>query len=194
MHKYYVCRYYINAEHSVDNIQKNAHQHTFTLGLSVEALARTGMVPFFEIDRLVNSYVLQYNGAYLNAMPQFQGRYPSLEWMGEVIYQDVHALLDEDGAACSLSLRKIPSRFFSYRTGSCSLRSTRGTAGSAGKTFWRSATVISKYWIRSGRAENETTPAIDFSCCHTDRSDFRLGAVLAGLRGRCQYFSGRSLA
>ncbi len=113
MHKYYVCRYYINAEHSVDNIQKNAHQHTFTLGLSVEALARTGMVPFYEIDRLVNSYVLQYNGAYLNAMPQFQGRYPSLEWMGEVIYQDVHALLDEKGWRClQLELAENPLKIF----------------------------------------------------------------------------------
>ncbi|HCU08039.1 MAG TPA: hypothetical protein DF480_03555 [Clostridiales bacterium] len=113
MHKYYVCRYYINAEHSVDNIQKNAHQHTFTLSLSIEPKVETGMVQFSAIDRQVNSYVLQYKGVYLNSMPQFQGIYPSLEWMGEVMYQDFHALLDEKGWRClQLEIAENPLKTF----------------------------------------------------------------------------------
>lgn len=97
MLKYYVCRYYINALHSTDNIQKNAHQHTFSFALFIEATQKDGLVPFHEIDHTARSYLSQYKDEYLNSMPQFRGIYPSIEWIGEVIFDHLYLIFLEKG-------------------------------------------------------------------------------------------------
>jgi 6-pyruvoyltetrahydropterin/6-carboxytetrahydropterin synthase len=83
--------------HSTDNIQKNAHQHTFTFALSIEANQKDGLTPFFEIDHTIRSYLSQYKGEYLNSMPQFRGIYPTIEWIGEVIFEHLYLISKERG-------------------------------------------------------------------------------------------------
>ena len=113
MLKYYVCRYYLNANHSFNNIQKNAHQHTFTFAVSMESQRQNDMVPFHEIDHIINHYLTQYKGKYLNSLPQFQGLYPSIEWIGELFYEDLYILLDEKGWNClQLEVSENPLKAF----------------------------------------------------------------------------------
>src|SRR5665647_881223 len=113
MLKYYICRYYLNAQHSSSKIEKNSHQHTFTFAISIHEKVESGMVPFFEIDATINKYLMQYKGIYLNSLPQFQGRYPSIEWIGEVFYDDLGTLLAEKGQTClQLEVSENPLKTF----------------------------------------------------------------------------------
>lgn len=101
MLKFYICKYFINAMHSMDNIQKNAHRHTFALTISMEKINNsTHMVTFAEIDEITRRYFAQYNGAYLNGLTQFQGLSPSVEWMAEVFYDDLEITFRENGWNC----------------------------------------------------------------------------------------------
>lgn len=99
--------------HSTDNIQKNAHQHTFTFSLSIEANQQGGLVPFSEIDHTIRGYLSQYKGEYLNSMPQFRGIYPSIEWVGEVIFEHICLILRERGWNClQLEVSENPLKMY----------------------------------------------------------------------------------
>jgi 6-pyruvoyl-tetrahydropterin synthase len=85
----------------MDNIQRNAHRHTFALTISMEKKTNgTHMVTFGDLDELTRRYLAQYNGAYLNGLTQFQGVYPSVEWMAEVFFDDLEIIFRENGWNC----------------------------------------------------------------------------------------------
>lgn len=113
MLRYYICRYHINALHSVDNLQSHAHQHTFMFSLYMEARSTGAAVPFSAIDELARNYLLQYQGQYLNSLPRFEGRYPSLEWICEAAYTDLYNILDRKDWQClQLELAENPLKTF----------------------------------------------------------------------------------
>lgn len=99
--------------HSTDNIQKNAHQHTFAFALSIEANQKDDFVPFYEIDYAIRGYLSQYKGEYLNSLPHFRNIYPSIEWMGEVIFDHLALILREHGWNClQLEISENPLKVY----------------------------------------------------------------------------------
>jgi len=99
MFQYYVYKYYFNAEHSFRNQREKAHSHTFTVVLYIGGIEKGQDIPFFEMDAIVKAYFTNFRGQYLNAMPEFAGKEPNIENMGDVFYEALWERLKEVGLA-----------------------------------------------------------------------------------------------
>jgi len=97
MFQYYIYKYYFNAEHSFRNQRENAHSHTFTAVLYIGGTKEKEDIPFFEMDAVVKSYFANFRGQYLNVMPEFAGKEPNIENMGDVFYEALRERLLETG-------------------------------------------------------------------------------------------------
>lgn len=97
MFQYYRYKYYFNAGHSFHNERENAHTHTFTVGLYIGGVEKGRDIPFFEIDAIAKAYFTNFKGVYLNDMPEFAGKEPNIENMGDVFYEALRERLEEAG-------------------------------------------------------------------------------------------------
>ena len=52
-----------------------------------------GFLNFMELDAIVNEYIGQYEGEYLNDISPFDKLLPTIENMGEVFYEDLKECL-----------------------------------------------------------------------------------------------------
>ncbi len=95
MQKYYKYQYRFNASHSMDSNPEHAHMHTFTVGLYI---GREQEWIFNDIDSVVRDYLEPYEQAYLNDLPEFRGRVPNLENLGDVLFEGLERKLAEQGA------------------------------------------------------------------------------------------------
>lgn len=91
--KAYKLSYYLNALHSMDNKNISAHAHTFNICLLLEDLRQIGFINFVYINDIVNGFIGQFSGKYLNEMPDFQELLPTIENIGSVFYEELKVLL-----------------------------------------------------------------------------------------------------
>ncbi len=103
MLEYYKHKYYFNAEHSPDRNNRplsdneKKHSHTFQIVLYVGASDTAGQHLFGDMDHSVREYLSQYEGGYLNDMPQFSGSGTNIEDIGEVFYEDLKKQMKDRG-------------------------------------------------------------------------------------------------
>lgn len=96
MLKYYVCKYYLNATHSFDNDAEHAHAHTFTISFWIQQPEQEEYFSFYDIDKIIVSYVEKFSGKYLNEEPEFEALSPTLENIGDVMFEAVEKRLAEE--------------------------------------------------------------------------------------------------
>lgn len=86
MMKYYKCIFRFNARHSMGKLD-TMHSHTFAIKLSVSDRRHPEMFHFQEFEDIVHSVLLRYTGRYLNEIPEFAGKTPTIEMIGDVFFQ-----------------------------------------------------------------------------------------------------------
>lgn len=100
MKDYYICRYNMNATHSFSG-RESAHGHTFHISVYVERKScedlenDTTDMKIGSIDRLVKSFLHQYEGRYLNDMEPFSENGASVEDIGDFFYDQLAGLIDK---------------------------------------------------------------------------------------------------
>ncbi|TAH62765.1 MAG: hypothetical protein EWM47_13995 [Anaerolineaceae bacterium] len=94
-YKAYKLLFYINAQHSIDNSLENAHLHTFSIGLHLEDKIDDRLIDFNQVSQLVNNYLEQYRGVFLNEMAAFKDLIPTIEHMGNLFYDELKLILTE---------------------------------------------------------------------------------------------------
>ena len=100
MKDYYICRYNMNATHSFSG-RESAQGHTFHISVYVERKScedlenDTTDMKIGSIDRLVESFLHQYEGRYLNDMEPFSENGASVEDIGDFFYDQLAGLIDK---------------------------------------------------------------------------------------------------
>lgn len=112
MKKYYKFRYHLNAEHSLDNRKESAHTHTFSISLYIELEYSEEILLFSEFDYYMQEYLQQFNGKYLNELSIFQGEIPSIEGIGDYIYDDLSKRLRKGIQLIQLEICEMPLRIY----------------------------------------------------------------------------------
>lgn len=95
MVKYYKYQYRFNASHSFNTPGSNIHMHTFTITLYVSNMEDSQQVMFYDIDKIVNDYLGQFENKYLNELDTFRGVIPDLEHMGDIFFGEIKDILGE---------------------------------------------------------------------------------------------------
>lgn len=112
--KAYKLSYYLNAQHSMDNNIDNIHAHTFTITLYIDDLSRKGFIDFAGFNHIVNTYLGQYAGKYLNETDAFRTVSPTIENMGSEFYEHLKAqLLQENYDLIQIDICENPLRVYS---------------------------------------------------------------------------------
>lgn len=76
------------------NIQ-NKHIHTLEIFIYIKLNEKESMLNYKKIDELVENYLEQYNGKYLNEMEQWQEVSPTIENLGDFFYLQLSELLEK---------------------------------------------------------------------------------------------------
>jgi 6-pyruvoyl tetrahydropterin synthase-like protein len=98
----------------MDNRKDHAHTHTFFISLYIEDLSNEGFVNFAEIADIVNCYIDQFSGQYLNEIPPFQELSPTIENMGSIFYENLKTtLLKHEYDLIKLDICENPLRVYS---------------------------------------------------------------------------------
>ena len=97
MNNYHIFKYYINAAHSADNQMEHAHTHTFTIAFWIEQPAGGENLPFSQVDSMIEAFLQTYRGKYLNTEPDFIARNPTLENIGEAVYDKMEQKMKRNG-------------------------------------------------------------------------------------------------
>lgn len=95
MQKYYKYQYRFNASHSFGYNSDNVHMHTFTLTLYVSKQSKSEQIMFYDIDKVVNKYLKQYEQSYLNEKPEFTDKEPNIENIGDTFFEELKTWLSE---------------------------------------------------------------------------------------------------
>lgn len=67
--------------------------HSFTVTIYVSRHRQSEQIMFFDIDRVVNDYLKQFEQCYLNDMPVFSDRIPNIENMGDLFFEELKECL-----------------------------------------------------------------------------------------------------
>lgn len=95
MMKYYKHKYYLNASHSYNGREENAHSHTFAITLCIEVMHESSFQSFYGIEKYLTEYFEHFSKQYLNEMAEFQDVNPTIENMGDYFYEELKASLSE---------------------------------------------------------------------------------------------------
>lgn len=111
VHKY---KYYLNAQHCLDYQKERAHAHTFTFTLFFGALSIDGFYKFEVVEDIMKQYFNQFKGKYMNEIPPFDQKSPSIEYIGEVFYEKLKILfLENNFNLIQLEISETPVRVYS---------------------------------------------------------------------------------
>lgn len=89
----YKFKYRLNAKHSFNSDIKNIHAHTFEILLFIESKKNGKQVVSYEIDEIVEQFLLCYQNQYLNDISPFNQLEPTIENMGDIFYEQLKAIL-----------------------------------------------------------------------------------------------------
>lgn len=108
----YRLSFFVNATHQVriDGKISSKHPHTFEITCYIRAKK---LVAFEAMEENVNQALNQLNDQYLNALPVFKGKNPTLENIGRTLFKVVEANLS--GLECNLTkliISESPVRSF----------------------------------------------------------------------------------
>lgn len=113
MLNYYKYKYFLNATHSFDGAGEHRHHHTFTITLHIKEEVKELQL-FSSIDELVHGYLRIYERKYLNELPVFLKKIPTIENMGILFFQELgQILLKEQITLMKLEISENPLRVYS---------------------------------------------------------------------------------
>ncbi|MBM6753160.1 MULTISPECIES: 6-carboxytetrahydropterin synthase [Lactobacillaceae] len=114
----YRLRFYLNASHAMrwDNNIGEAHPHTWELICEVKKLDDQAFIRFNDIEDAIQRVIEPLQGRFLNEIPPFDKKNPSLENIGDVFFDQIDSQLAS--VKCSLTQLEVgesPTRFFLVR-------------------------------------------------------------------------------
>ncbi len=107
-------KYRLNAKHSLSSDANNIHPHTFEISLLIEQLQlEKGVGLYSSIDRIVENFLSLYQNQYLNDISPFNQLEPSIENMGNIFYEELKALLNNEQLnLIQLEISETPLRVY----------------------------------------------------------------------------------
>ncbi|WP_167958719.1 6-carboxytetrahydropterin synthase [Anaerosporobacter faecicola] len=93
--QYYRFKYYFHAQHSMTSRIEDRHPHTFCVELYLESKQQEKTVLFSQIQTYVREYLCAYEGKTLNELEAFADKIPTLEAMGEHLYETMKLQMKE---------------------------------------------------------------------------------------------------
>lgn len=91
--QYYKFKYYFSAKHSMLHDGIGMHPHTFTITLYTKQLTEDSFDVFQKIDSYMECYIKKLSGANLNDLPCFSGQIPTIEVIGQVLFEELREQL-----------------------------------------------------------------------------------------------------
>lgn len=109
----YKLKYRLNAKHSFSSGTENIHPHTFEILLFIESNKNSKQVASYEIDEIVEQFLLCYQNQYLNDISPFNQLEPTIENMGDIFYEQLKAILsNEEFNLIQLEISETPLRVY----------------------------------------------------------------------------------
>lgn len=109
----YKFKYRLNAKHSFSSDTKNIHPHTFEILLFIESNKNGKQVASFEIDEIVEQFLLSYQNQYLNDISPFNQLEPTIENMGDIFYEQLKVILsNKEFNLIQLEISETPLRVY----------------------------------------------------------------------------------
>jgi len=97
MKRTYRWKFHFNAAHNITPENENGrHAHSFLVVLYME-IKEFNLEKQNACEKVLQEYLNQYNGKYLNEMEKFSGRIPTLEVICEVLSKDTKKIATKYG-------------------------------------------------------------------------------------------------
>lgn len=113
MGRSYKNSYRINIEHNLDNAKGSRHGHTLEIILIIEHPAAAFFLSYPELDETVHHYLDEYDAKYLNEMKRFDSLPPTLENLGDILFEELNLLLRAKGLhLIALEISETPLRVY----------------------------------------------------------------------------------
>lgn len=107
-------KFNMNASHSVliNNKRGPSHSHTFLISLFVENKSKEFMI-YDAVEKIVNEFLKVYSGKELNDLEAFREVEPTLENIGDFLFEELRRTLKEnDISLLRLEISEIPTRVY----------------------------------------------------------------------------------
>lgn len=104
--------------HSAHNLnpslnEQQAHYHTFKVVLYIQNM-ETSFVSYDDIEKIIEDYLTQYEGKYLNNTTTFKNINPTVENIGTVFYDNLKQIMvKHQFHLLKLEINETPTRVFS---------------------------------------------------------------------------------
>ena len=113
MRDFYKNGYRIHIEHRLGDVGGNRHSHTLELFLYIEPPTSLLFLSYPAIDEPVLFYLAKYHKKYLNELKMFQNLPPTLENLGDLLFEDLSIILMKNGfRLSSLEISETPLRVY----------------------------------------------------------------------------------
>lgn len=114
LYKTYRIRSYVNASHAMKWKDGVGEKHTHTWELICEIGSNDGeMIIFNDIDKAINRVTTYFSGKFLNDLPEFAKKNPSLENLTEIFFNLLENSLHEINASLMrLEVGESPTHFY----------------------------------------------------------------------------------
>ena len=112
--KSYRFKFYLNAMHSVRiaDIDSDMHPHTWEIVVYIKKYGES-FIQFSETERVVQLYLEKYEEQFLNKIPPFDDITPTMENIGEVLFEELSGILNSKGWLLQkLEISENPSRTY----------------------------------------------------------------------------------
>ena len=108
----YKLKFELHAEHSnVIGDKAGRHQHTFSIGLYLKA--QREMELYQEIEQKIESWLSPFQNRNLDEMPGFENGDTTLENIGNVFFEELTKVLQDDLSLLRLDIYETPVRTYS---------------------------------------------------------------------------------
>lgn len=113
MGRAYKNSYRINMEHNLSNTEGGRHGHTLEITLIIEQPDAAFFLSYPELDETVHHYFEEYDAKYLNEMKRFEGLPPTIENLGDILFEAMYLLLRAKGLyLIALEISETPLRVY----------------------------------------------------------------------------------
>lgn len=112
--KGHLYKFNMNASHSVliNGKRGTSHSHTFLISLFVETKSEEFMI-YDSVEKIVNNFLSMYSGKELNEFEAFYKVEPTLENIGDFLFEELRKILKENNISIlRLEISEIPTRVY----------------------------------------------------------------------------------
>ena len=110
----YKYNFYLNASHSIYMNGKTGQRHPHTWEISMYVVnTKDTFVMFNEVEKMIEGYLGQYQGEYMNECPPFDVMNPTLENIAHYFMQELQKLLNpQSWVIFTMEISETPSRSY----------------------------------------------------------------------------------